>query len=217
MPDKRPPQKTPGAAHLDEPKAPDDFTLPAALFADAIHFLEKAQQYSEQKHWTGESAYLRAALAASFNSLEASLNQTAFGHAEAHAEKLGTIELDVLMEQETVMDERGHIVRRTRYYPLEARISFLAMFLSGKQLDRNTEVWRRFITAKRLRDTWTHPKPPFNTGGLTHTAVEEAVYAVRNILIEFSRLMEIEPVQWLIDLSEALDAVQRPADDPPCI
>lgn len=213
MKDRRAPQQTPGQAHLGEPTGPDDFTLPAALFSDAIHFLTMARQYADEGNFQGETAYLRAALHAAFASLESSLNQTAFGHAEAHAEKVGSIERDILEEQETVLDERGYIVRKSRHYPLEARVSFLAMFLSGKEIDRSSDIWRRFVIAKKLRDTWTHPKPPFNTWSLSFRAVQEAMFAIRDLKMEISRLIGIEPVQWLIDLSKALEEQLPPTAD----
>lgn len=212
MKHRRSPQRTPGKAIMGESNTPDDFALPAALFSDAVHFMSVARQYADDGIFQGETTYLRAALHAVFSSLEAKLNQTAFGHAEAHAETLGSIERDVLQEQETVLDDRGLIVRKPRYYPLEARISFLAMFLSGQELDRNTDTWRRFLAAKQLRDTWTHPKPPFDTWSLTFEAVLDAMFAVRDVMMENSRLMGIEPVQWLIDLSKALEDLPRQAD-----
>ena len=58
------------------------------------------------------------------------------------------------------------------------------MFLSGKQFDTSTALWTDFLEAKRLRDEWTHPKPPFNTWGLTLEKVEKAVKTLIEVVAE---------------------------------
>ncbi len=203
MREKRPPQQTPGAAHT-EGAANDDFTLPAALYWDAVYFLDQARHQGPQTYIEAKERYLRAALLTVFAGFEATLNQATFAHAMAHADKIGLVERDILEERETILDERGYIVRRGKFYPLEARLSFIALFLSGKDFDRNSALWGRFRRAKELRDTWTHPKPPFDTWSLTVEDVEEAITTIKEMLGELSRLMGLEPPLWLTPASEVL-------------
>lgn len=212
MPERRRPQQTPGPAG-GEGLPDDDVTLPAALFSDAVSFLAQARQAGRGREVAVEDRFLRAALYAGFASLEATLNQAAFGHAAAHAPALGQIERDVLEERETALDYRGHIVRRTRFYPLEARVSFLALFLSGQEFERGTALWNRFIQAKNLRDTWAHPKPPFNTWSLTIDEVEQAVETVRDVIMELSRLMGLDPPLWLTSAAQALNDLPVQQDE----
>jgi hypothetical protein len=206
----RPPQRTGGQPN-------DDFTLPPALYWDAVYFVEQARLNSGYT----QDRFLRAALYAAFASFEATLNQAAFGHAAAHASVLGQIERDVLEERETIVDDRGHIVRRTKYYPLEARLSFLALFLSGQDFDRGTALWTRFREARQLRDEWTHPKPPFDTWSLTVSQVEQAIATLKEVLVELSRLMGEDPPLWLTPAEEVLGELQarraetHPQDDTP--
>jgi hypothetical protein len=191
--EKRRPQQTPGEA-VSNYDPTDDFTLPACLYTDAVIFVEKARRaQARSKPLEDVDRYLRAALLAGFAFFEARINQAAFGHASFHEVFLGQLERDVLEEKETTIDDRGMVLRKTKFYPLEARFLFITMFLSGRQFDTSTVLWSEFIEAKKLRDEWTHPKPPFDTWGLTLPKVEKAVRTLIEMLAELSRLMGLEP------------------------
>jgi hypothetical protein len=211
MPEKRKPRQTPGIAAVSlGPR--NDFTLPAALYFDSVYFLQQARLGG-----TGQMAegYLRAALLASFACFEAVLNQTAFGHAAAHSRVLDQIERDLLEEQETFVADNGYIVRRFRAWRFETRLSFLMLFLSGAEFDRNSAVWKRLIASKALRDSWAHPKPPFDTWALTDAQVEEAIRSVRDALVEISSAMGVEPPLWLRPIEEVVKELQKQALVPP--
>lgn len=214
MPDRRWPQQTPGVAQV-EGRPDDDFTLPAALYWDAVAFLEQARRQTGENSRNARDRYLRAALYAAFASFEAALNQAAFAHATAHATVLGQIERDVLEERETVLGDQGQIIRRTKFYPLEARVSFLARFLAGREFERTTDLWARFRWAKQLRDTWTHPKPPFDTWSLGVEDVERVITTLKDVLVELSRLMDLEPPLWLTPAEEVLGHLQAAKPDGP--
>lgn len=194
--DRRFPEKTPGPA-ITQQLPNDDFTLPAALYWDAHWFLERARELADHPRPGASERYLRAAVSAVFASFEAQINASAFGHATAHANVLMPMEKDVLEERETVLENNGLIVRRTKHYAFEARVAFLTLFLSGKELDRSTALWQRFVQAKVLRDRWTHPKPPFDTWSLTIEAVEEVITAVKDMVLEMSKLAGVEPPLWM--------------------
>ncbi len=140
MTERRDPEQTPGIA-VTEGGPGHDFTLPAALYSDAVGFLREAIKAANEEGWEAlirEERFSTAAIVSVFSGLEASLNQAAFGHAEAHREALQQITLDVLTEQETTIDDAGRVQRRTRYWPFESRTQFLVRFLSGKALDKGT-------------------------------------------------------------------------------
>ncbi len=207
MPERRKPQQTPGPALSKL----GDFTLPAAMYYDAIYFVEQARRSPESEPWQ-EKRHLRAALYSAFGFFEAQLNQVAFAHADTHVDALNEIERNVLEEKETVLDERGHLIRKVKFYPLEARFLFLTLFLSGQEFDRTNLLWDRFRRAKALRDSWTHPKPPFDFANLTVVNVEEAIKVLREVLVELSRLMNIEVPLWLLPFERvviALDSDQE--------
>lgn len=203
MTERRKPQKTPGTAFRDGTPN-NDFTLPASLYYDAAYFLVAARASGEDNDFEGQQRYLRAALYCGFAFFEATLNQAAFGHATAHATNLGQLELDILQEKETTVDQRGHVIRRTRFYPLDVRLLFLTLFLSGEEFDRSTRLWQRFQEAKALRDTWIHPKPPFDTWSLTFERAQAAIETLRDVLVEISRLMDIPSASWLLSLQDAM-------------
>jgi hypothetical protein len=204
MAERRRPQKTPGTA-FTEGTPNNDFTLPPSLYYDAAYFLVAARTSGENNDLDQEQRYLRAALYCGFAFFEATLNQAAFAHASAHATNLGQPELDILQEKETTVDQRGHVIRRTKFYPLDVRLLFLTLFLSGEEFDRSTTLWQRFQEAKALRDTWTHPKPPFDTWSLTFEKTRTAIETLRDVLIEISRLMDVPPPSWLLSLKDAME------------
>ena len=200
---KRPPQKTPGRAYSYAEN--DDFTLPLNLYRDAIMLLEVARDARKNSRWLeDEGRYLRASLYCAFAFFEATLNAAAFAHADTHRDVLEQIERDVLEEKETVMDDTGHIVRRIKFYPLEARFQFIVMFLSGKPFDKSSPLWNELLAAKALRDTWVHPKPPFDTWSLTAEKVERAVRTVREVLAELSRMMGLPEPSHLPPYDDAV-------------
>ncbi|GEM_PF-3258371 len=206
--DRRPPQMTPGKAYIER-LLNDDFTLPASLYYDSVFFYSQAVEAQASKDIYGTDRYLRAAVYAAFAFLEADLNQAAFGHAQAHGLVLEPITRDILEEKETRIDDKGYIVRATKYYPLDVRFSFIAQFLSGKEFDRSTELWSRFQEARRIRDVWTHPKPPFDTWSLDLSAGEKVMRTVRDIWVELSRMMELDPPPWMVPFEVALSSVKK--------
>jgi len=203
---KRRPMITPGKACL-KAKEKDDFTLPAALYYDSIYFYKLARDYDLEKDKVEEcDRYKRASICAAFSFFEAYVNQTAFAHAETHDSKLNEFESNVLKEIETILDNQGNIQEKSKFYNTEARFSFLACFLSGKELDRGGNIWANFRRAKEIRNTWTHPKPPFDTWSLSVSDVRFVIESVRDLMIELSSMMEIEAVPRLYgDLAVSLD------------
>ena len=203
MSSKRKPQITPGRA-VTQGKDNDDFTLPAALYYDAIGFFQLARDADGDQDCDACDRYKRSAVLAAFSFFEAQLNQIAFGHAEAHRDSLGEIERDVLEEMETVIDDRGDIIRRQKFYRTETRFCFLALFLSGSDFDRSGELWNRFRTARRLRDAWVHPKPPFDTWSLALEDVYATMVVVRDMFVKLSEMMSIDPPFWMRHIDDIL-------------
>ena len=209
MTEKRKPQKTPGEAKVSFPEN-DDFTLPGSLYYDAIYFCNQAKVAEEKKDIRGKERYARAAIFCASSFLEATLNQAAFGHAHAHSDRLGQIEKDVLEECEITIDPKGDVLRKQKFYPFESRFCFIVQFLSGKSFDKGGQLWQQFMNSKKLRDTWTHPKPPFDTDGLTISNVKLAINANREALIELSNLMGIDPPPWLSwTFDEIVDDIEK--------
>lgn len=193
---KRSPQKTPGPAEVSFPEN-DDLSLPGSLYYDAVYFCHRAKIAEGKKNLRGKERYVRAAIFCAASFTEATLNQVAFGHAQAHSDKLGQIERDVLEECETTIDAQGNVLRKQKFYPFESRFCFLVQFLSGKSFDKSGQLWQQFIDSKKLRDTWTHPKPPFDTDSLSIESIKISINANREALIELSNLMELDPPPWL--------------------
>lgn len=138
----------------------DDFTLPAAIYHDSIAFYVLAVKHAELGDCQASDRFNRAALSAIFSFYEALLNQIAFAYAEAHSDKLDQITRDVLEEKETRINEKGEVARYTKFYLTEARLSYLSLFLTGKDVNRADQVWKNYRDARALRDKWVHPKPP---------------------------------------------------------
>ena len=181
---KRNPIQTPGPAAIKRDKG-HDFTLPASLYNDSIHFYVIAEnaQLNENKGLC--ETYSRAALLTCFSFYESLINQAAFGHAEAHEVKIPAFELDVLQEKETKLASNGKIQRVKKYFSAEARFKFICRFLSGKTFDCSGELWQNFQSAQKLRNEWAHPKPPFNTCTLSLEDVQKAIVTVRGVLVSF--------------------------------
>lgn len=207
MAERRKPQITPGPAYT-KGKPNDDFTLCAALYHDAIALYEQARVDEDNGNAQAADRHKRSALLAIFSFFEAQINQVAFAHAEAHSSDLGEIERDVLEEKETVIDDQGNIVRRNKFYRTESRFSFLAYFLSGQDFDRSDEVWQRFCESRELRDTWTHPKPPFDTWSLTLDKVRMAIVSVRDMLVRLVEMMDGDSPLWLLPIDEVLEDIR---------
>ena len=208
MVERRKPVKTPGDA-LISGQPNDDFTLPATLWYGAVRLFTSAMIAAERKDRHKQEQDLLAALFLGFAFFEASLNQAAFGHAEAHRAALPQPEVDVLEEKETTIDEQGNIIRRARYYPLEARFSFVCQFLAGKEFDRSTPLWNKLKEARQLRDTWVHPKPPFDTWSLTPDQVREVLVTLHQVNVELSRMMGLDPPLWLVEFDELFERLRR--------
>ena len=187
----------------------DDFTLPAALYYDAIHHYEAAECANMRADTCACDRFLRSSLLAAFSFFEAQLNQVAFAHAHTHRSALGKIELDVLEEMETSMDERGNIIRKIKFYKTEVRFLFLVYFLSGQAFDLSGSLWQQFQTARELRDRWTHPKPPFDTGALTLPDVRAAIRAVHDLFVKLAEMMNSNHPLWMKPIDDVLEAMRR--------
>jgi hypothetical protein len=122
----------------------------------------------------------------------------AHGHEETHQQDLDPIVRDVLRERETTIEEKGRIHQRRRLMPLSTRLSFLTMFLSGKEFDRSTQLWQDLQKAIDLRDSCVHPKPPlpWNT---EPEAAREVINTIGAVLTEIHRLMDLQPQDWWAD------------------
>ena len=203
MADRRKPQLAPGPAHI-EGQPNDDFTLPAAMYYDAIHHYKAAQRADAGNDSDAYDRYKRAAILAAFGFFEAQLNQIAFAYAKTHESVLGQIEKDVLEEMETVMDDRGDILRKCKFYRTESRFTFLAHFLSGKDFDRSGLLWNRFLIARNHRDQWTHPKPPFDTSTLSLQDVHSTIEVVHDMFITLATMMNANSPLWLRPVDEVL-------------
>ena len=175
------PQRSPGQAKFSVLKN-DDISLPASLYYDAVYFCCQANIAEEKKDATKKNRYARAAIICASSFLEATLNQIAYAHLDAHGEQLGQIEKDILEEHETSINDNGDISRRRRFYPFESRFCFIVQFLSGKSFDKSGQLWQQLKKAKELRDIWTHPKPPFDTDSLTIAKVKLALNTNREAL-----------------------------------
>jgi hypothetical protein len=217
--EKRLPPTAPGPAYLSNDKqTPTDFTLPMELNRDAVVFYALSLRYEARKSesYAMQKAvyrYARAAIVAVFSSLEAQLNTTAIGYAQAHESAIEPIVHDVLTERETTVDENGRIYRRRRLMPFNTRLSFLTAFLSGKELDRGTALWRDLQRAIDLRDACVHSKPPFPWEGFSPADARFVIDTVNAVMLEISRLMGARPQLWwgtADELLPALDAEDLP-------
>lgn len=204
---KRKPQTSPGPA-VTQSLPSDDFTLPAALYYDAIHHYEAAESSKMRADTCACDRFMRSSLLAAFSFFEAQLNQVAFAYAHTHRRALGQIELDVLEEMETSMDERGNIVRKTKFYKTEVRFLFLVYFLSGKEFECNGSLWQQFQAARKLRDHWTHPKPPFDTWALTLPDVRAAIRAVHDLFVKLAEMMNSNHPLWMKPIDDVLEAMR---------
>ena len=95
------------------------------------------------------------------------------------------------------MDDRGDIIRKQKFYRTESRFCFLAYFLSGIDFDRSDDLWNRFKAARKHRDTWMHPKPPFDTWSLTLSDVYSTIVVVREMFIKLAKMMNSNAPLWL--------------------
>ena len=206
------PQLAPGPAET-ECKDNDDLTLTAALYNDAIHFYELAREADGRNECYTCDRFKRSAIHAAFSFFEAQLNQVAFAYAETHGDALGQIERDVLEEMETVIDDRGNVIRKQKFYRTESRFCFLVLFLSGSDFDRSGELWNRFRTARKLRDSWVHPKPPFDTWSLTLSDVYDTVIIAREMFMKLALMMNADPPLWMRHIDEILSDTESETTD----
>ena len=211
MPTIRKPQQTPGPA-VTEGERDYDFTLPAALYYDSVYFFVQAEAGERNGDIYATDRFTRASVLAAFAFLEATLNQAAVAHAEAHSSRLPQFELDVLEQKETVLEPSGQVLRKTRYYPFESRFLFIVQFLSGKEFDRGSSLWPRLKEARKIRDTWTHPKPPFDTWSLNLSDARNVVETIRDVLLDIDRLMGLERQPWLVSVEDAMAALSTRSD-----
>lgn len=209
---KRKPQIAPGPA-VTEGKDDDDFTLTAALYHDAVYYYGSALDADSNNDHYASDRFKRSAILAAFSFFEAQLNQIAFAYAETHEDVLGQIERDVLEEMETVMDDRGDIIRKQKFYRTESRFCFLAYFLSGVDFDRSGELWNEFRAARKLRDAWMHPKPPFDTWSLTLADVYNTVIVVRAMFMKLAEMMNSNPPLWLRHVDDILSDTDSIPDE----
>ena len=192
---KRKPQKTPGSAILSDDYYVD-LNLCPSLYYDSVYFLFLGKQTNLDNIICAR--YKRASLFSSFSFFEALLNQIAFAHAAAHKSKLTEIELDILEEKTSVLDDNVHIVRKEKYYNMEDRFLFVYRFLTGKDFDKNNELWSDFKKVRKIRNEWTHPKPPLDTDSLHIKDVELTIQTIYSIFIKLSNEMNIEMPLWFI-------------------
>ena len=64
-----------------------------------------------------------------------------------------------------------------------------------------------FGNARRIRDTLTHPKPPFEACSPSLNEVRETIGVVKDMYFKLSEMMEVEPPLWLRQISEMLPEV----------
>lgn len=156
---KRLPPRTPGPASTTD-IGMSNWMVPMELHRDAVGFYADAGRAEKSGDRDERDRHARAAIVAAFAGLEAQLNMTAAGHAEAHQEAIEPVVLDVLRERETVIDDRGRIIQRRRLMSLPTRISFLAAFISGEELDRSGQMWQDLVRAIELRNRCVHRNSP---------------------------------------------------------
>jgi hypothetical protein len=192
---KRKPQKAPGSALLSD--NPVDLHLCPSLYYDSVYFLFQAKLTNLD--YNISARYRRASLYSSFSFFEALLNQVAFAHAAAHKSKLTEIELDILEEKTSILDDNAHIVRKEKYYNMEDRFLFVYRFLTGKDFDKNTKLWSDFKIVRKIRNEWTHPKPPLDKNSLHIKDVELTIKTIYSIFTKLSTEMNIENPAWLIN------------------
>ena len=210
MANKRNPQRTPGPA-CTELKENEDLNCVPSMYYDSIEHYDAARIASENDDFYRCNRFKRAAISAAFMYFEAQLNQLAFAYAETHQSLLGEIERDVLEEMETSLGDSGEIIRKNRFYRTEDRFCFLTLFLTGQKFDRGGELWDRFRTARKLRDSWTHPKPPFDTWALELQDVRGAIIVVRDMYIRLSEMMDTDPPHWLRPFDDVLAELRKTA------
>lgn len=187
-----------GGPILYQGRKNDDWWLPSTLTNDAVYFIEGAVQAGSD---IDRLRYLRTALLTSFASLEAFLNQLAFAQRHHSLENLGTAERDVMEEKETVL-RNGMFERRNKLYSTEERFLFFYHYFKQKKFDKGTSLWQGYLTAKELRDSCTHPKPPFDMSPLTQDAVEKSFDAIQRLL----QVLIEPPYQWMKTLAERRSA-----------
>ncbi|MBU1853660.1 MAG: hypothetical protein KJ957_06430 [Candidatus Omnitrophica bacterium] len=207
MIEKRNPKISPGVAYL--PKESGDFNFPAELYYNSIWLYSLAQKMNKSKDDFLSSCYRRCAVQCAFSFFEAQLNQICLAHAKTHPDKIGEIELDILEEKNTTINDKGKIIRKTRYYDTEARVSFLCLFLTGKEFDRNKKFWQEFKKAKELRDKITHPKPPYESSIISLSEVKHAIEFLRKIFVELSKIMAINSPLWLKPVTRILAEIEK--------
>jgi hypothetical protein len=218
--DKRLPRPAPGPAYKDYDEAsPDDFMLPMELGRDSVVFYAICLRYEARKAESYQMAravhrYARAAIVAAFSCLEAVLNNAAFAYAGTHESGIEPIVHDVLTEQETTIDENGRIYMCKRLIPFNTRLSFLTAFLSSKEFDRGTALWRDLQRAIDMRDRCVHPKPPFPWESFSAADAKFAIDTINAVLLEISDLMGARPQMWWGTADELLPALD-PEDVPP--
>lgn len=204
VPHRRNPEVAPGIA-VAHGASQDDFTLPAALHQDAVVFYVLGRRSADRDQPGAvelSERYARTAVMTAVASFEAHMNQAAFGHARAHADKLEQITIDVLTEHDSTLSDVGQVERRGRFWPLEARFLFLALFLSGRPFDQSNQLWQDFKRGLQIRDRCTHPKPPFSSPTLPEA--ELVIRATSAVLLRFAEQMGTEPMAWHKASFEAL-------------
>ena len=189
----------------------DDFTLTAALYFDSIEHYAAAREAELRGDTQLCDRYKRSSVLAALSFFEAQLNSLAFSYAAARKEDLGQIELDALEEMETQLDDRGDIVRKSKFYRTESRFCLLAYILSGKDFDRGGSLWQRFGDARKIRDRWTHPKPPFDTWSLELKNVRDAIVVVYDMYQKLAELMDSNLPAWMRPVDEILNEIEQNA------
>lgn len=196
MAENQPPSTAPRRAHLSlVPR--EEFTASAALFSDALGRLQDAQAADERGDLRGIEQNVHATGASAFECLESYINMIVGRDVASCRGELSGIELDVLEEKETFLDEHGNFQRRARAYPFEARFLFIARYLTGKAFERNSVTWRALREAREQYDMWNRSAPQLGAQPVTVAVGLRAIHAIAGTVDELSRMMGEDPPYWL--------------------
>ena len=190
----------------------------AALFDDALHMLERARVFQkgiidfrkrDREDQNLLQTYLRAAATATFQTLEAYLNGTAY---DCFMERHGSLEIedhDLLAEWNSGKARRAFVSfeRKLREYPR------IAVRAKRGVIDLSDWACVGFIveTGKSLRDAITHPSPfvdpktkrkekTFWMAGINLEIVERLVHSAREYMVAVESALTGNPQRsapWL--------------------
>lgn len=70
-----------------------------------------------------------------------------------------------------------------------------------------------FRRVRKLRNSWTHPKPPLDAYSLTIEDVELTIKTIYSIFTTISVEMNIENPRWLIDYVAVMKIYEKEEND----